>query len=50
MMVIIKPDSSANYKEVVSVLDEMLINDVISYAVTDISEQEAAYVKSKHSH
>ena len=41
MMLIIKPTGDASYKNVVDVMDEVLINDVKHYAVTDISTTES---------
>jgi len=39
-VVIIKPDKESTYKNVVDMLDEMLINDVKRYATVDISDVE----------
>jgi biopolymer transport protein ExbD len=53
-VVVIKPDKESTYKNVVDILNEMLINDVKRYATVDISDvefmviqktQEAAGVK-----
>ncbi|MCB0696101.1 MAG: biopolymer transporter ExbD [Chitinophagaceae bacterium] len=38
--VIIKPADNSTYEDVVNILDEMLINKVPYYALTDISEEE----------
>lgn len=43
--VIIKPSQSAQYGEIVSVLDEMTINDVKRHALVDITDKEQALVK-----
>lgn len=45
LMVLIKADSSASYKNVVDVMDEMLINHVKRYAVVDITPEDEAYLK-----
>lgn len=45
LVVVIKPTDEANYKDVVDILDEMLINDVKRYALVDISDVEAQLVK-----
>jgi biopolymer transport protein ExbD len=44
MIVIIKPSKLSNYKNLVDVLDEMAISDVPTYAITDISPEEAKLV------
>lgn len=41
LMIIIKPTNEATYKQTVDILDEMTINDIKRYALTDISEIEA---------
>lgn len=41
LIVIIKPSTKSKYKNVVDALDEMAINDVPTYAITDISDAEA---------
>ena len=45
LMVLIKADKSANYKNVVDIMDEMLINHVESYAMVDITPEDEAYLK-----
>lgn len=40
LVIVIKPTEQANYKNVVDILDEMLISDVKRYALVDISEGE----------
>ena len=42
LMVIIKPTNDATYKQTVDILDEMTINDIKRYALTDISTAEVA--------
>jgi biopolymer transport protein ExbD len=45
LMVLIKADASANYKNIVDIMDEMLINDVDRYAVVDLTPEEQAYLR-----
>ncbi|MCW3462171.1 ExbD/TolR family protein [Chitinophaga nivalis] len=45
LMVLIKADKKANYKNVVDMMDEMLINQVARYAIVDINREETAYFK-----
>lgn len=45
--VIIKPDKNSKYENLVSVLDEMLINKVPYYTIVDITEQEEEIVNGK---
>ena len=40
-VVLIKPTSEASYKNIVNILDEMLINDVKKYVLMEPSPQEA---------
>jgi len=40
LMVLIKADTAANYRNVVDVMDEMLINDVSRYALVDMTPAE----------
>jgi biopolymer transport protein ExbD len=40
LVIVIKPNKEASYKDVVDILDEMLINDIKRYALVDISEGE----------
>jgi len=47
MMVLIKASSDASYENLVSLLDEMLINNVGKYAMVDISEEEKNLLKEK---
>jgi biopolymer transport protein ExbD len=46
LIVIIKPGSKSNYKNLVDVLDEMAICDVPTYAVADLDPTENAFLKS----
>jgi biopolymer transport protein ExbD len=42
--ILIKPDTTATYKDVVDVFDEMTINDVKVYAKVDITEQDRTFI------
>jgi biopolymer transport protein ExbD len=44
-VVILKPNENATYKDLVDILDEMLINDVKRYALVDISDVENQLIK-----
>jgi biopolymer transport protein ExbD len=44
-LVLIKPTSASNYKNVVDALDEMLINDVTRYMVINASKFEEGFSK-----
>ncbi|RAJ85717.1 biopolymer transport protein ExbD [Chitinophaga dinghuensis] len=43
LTVLIKADKSSNYKNLVDIMDEMLINRVDRYAVVDITQEESRY-------
>jgi biopolymer transport protein ExbD len=45
LMVLIKADNAANYKNVVDIMDEMLINHVARYAMVDITPEEKTFLK-----
>jgi biopolymer transport protein ExbD len=47
LMLIIKPMNSASYRNVVDILDEMTINEVKSYALTDISIAEIKMLEGR---
>ena len=47
LYVIIKPTPEASYKNVVDILDEMLINDVKSYVLTDADDKEVYTVNHR---
>jgi biopolymer transport protein ExbD len=47
LMLIIKPTNSASYQNVVDILDEVTINDVKSYALTDISIAEIRMLETR---
>ena len=44
-VVILKPNEDATYKDLVDLLDEMLINDVKRYALVDITPIEDQLIK-----
>lgn len=46
LIVLIKPDSTARYKNLVDILDEMLITNVARYAIVDLSESELELIKN----
>lgn len=43
--VLIKPDTTSTYADLVNMLDEMNINDVKVYAIIDISDVEQGFIK-----
>lgn len=45
MIVLIKPDTTSTYKDMVDVFDEMTINDVKVYAKVDITEQDREFIR-----
>ncbi len=45
MMLMIKPAAASSYQNVVSLLDEALINDVKRYALMDLPADELASLK-----
>jgi len=45
LMVLIKATTAANYKNVVDIMDEMLINHIDRYAIVDITPVEQDYLK-----
>ena len=47
LMLLIKPTSASNYKNVVDALDEAVINDVRKYAILDPSPGETIYIGVK---
>ena len=40
LVIVIKPNEEATYKDLVDILDEMLINDIKRYALVDIVDVE----------
>lgn len=49
LIVIIKADENAKFKNIVDILDEMLICNIGRYAIVDISEPEIELIKSSAS-
>jgi biopolymer transport protein ExbD len=45
MTVLIKPDTTSTYSDLVNMLDEMKINDVNVYAIIDISDIDQGFIK-----
>jgi hypothetical protein len=45
LIILIKPGKECSYKNVVYVLDEMLINNVSKYAITDLLAGEITFLK-----
>jgi biopolymer transport protein ExbD len=48
MMLLIKPSSESSYGNVVSLLDETLINDVKRYALVELTPEEKSGISSKN--
>ena len=46
LIVLIKPDETSKYNNLVDILDEMLICNVARYAIVDLSESEKELVKN----
>src|SRR4051812_41035039 len=47
LMLIVKPTNDANYKNIVAVLDEVLINRLRHYSFVDISSVETSWLKDQ---
>src|SRR4030095_7895480 len=45
LVVLIKPGTSSSYKNVINILDEMLINGVTRYAIIDLEGEEKGYLE-----
>lgn len=43
--IIIKPHESATYQDLISIVDEMLINDITLYAIVDLTDYENSVIK-----
>ena len=50
LVVLIKPGVGCSYKNVISALDEMLINGVTRYAIVDQGADEKSYVAYLNDH
>ena len=48
MIVLIKAGKNAAYKNLVDILDEMIINGVKRYSVVDISKDENSFLEENH--
>lgn len=46
LIVLIKPDDKARYKNLVDILDEMLVTNVGRYAIVDLSDSERELIKN----
>lgn len=46
-IVLIKADESSKYKDIVSIVDEMAITNIASYAIVDLSPAEKALLKAQ---
>jgi biopolymer transport protein ExbD len=46
LIVLIKPDDKSKYKNLVDILDEMLVCNVARYAIVDVSENELDLIKN----
>lgn len=44
--VLIKPDTSSTYEDLVNILDEMAINDVRVYAIVDITDVDREFIQA----
>ncbi len=44
--VLIKPDTTSTYSDLVNILDEMNINDIKVYAIVDITDLEQSWIKA----
>lgn len=48
LIVLIKPDNKSKYKNLVDILDEMLVCNVARYAIVDVSPNEMDLIKNTH--
>jgi hypothetical protein len=46
LIVLIKPDDKSKYKNLVDILDEMIVCNVARYAIVDVSENELELIKN----
>lgn len=44
LIILIKPGKESSYKNIIGVVDEMLINDVSKYSISDMQNKEEAYL------
>ena len=44
LVVVIKPSETASYKETVDMLDQMSLNDIKKYSMTDLSKEEKEFI------
>jgi len=47
LMLLIKPTTGSDYKNVIDALDEAVINDVRKYAIVEPTNEETSYIRSK---
>ena len=47
LMIVIKAGNNSDYKNLVDMLDEMLVNRVKHYSITDLSIQEEAFLSTR---
>jgi biopolymer transport protein ExbD len=45
-VILIKPDSTSTYNDMVNILDEMSINGINTYALVDISDVDRGFIKA----
>ena len=45
LVVVIKPTKDASYKATIEILDQMAINDIKKYSMTDLNKQENEFLK-----
>ncbi len=48
LTVLIKPDNKSLTNDVIDLIDEMTINDIKIYTITDITPQELGYIEDYH--
>jgi hypothetical protein len=48
LIVLIKPSTNSSYKNMVDVLDEMLINEVSRYVIADLQTEESAFLAGQN--
>jgi hypothetical protein len=48
LIVLIKPGKESSYQNIVSALDEMLINTVAKYAIVDLTKGEVDFLKHRN--